>query len=805
MRRNSRGKQPCGLKALAALLLGAAILVVFHQHSKPPPQALRAVVQAESKSSEALRAVRAADARTRDAEAKAADADHALQEQRHTASARTELTQALRARAQSVDAAAAAAEAREQASTARAVSAERRAAHAEKALKTAQADKAFKTKPVPATPAAGAPGTYPPGKRPSWMTQVDCSAYDYACPSSRMRGAYESYPMHKAPSEIATALSMDAAGGALVRTRILQKLVHDDAPVASTSRRWWLAATASDEGALKTSTDPARTLKTLEAARLPSLDDRLQAAVAQVGAAPGPKRALSQRLAWTMMDVKYAHDMIFDIVDMAHHVAGFTHFIVVALDIKTTRACAVGHVPVAFAGATHASGVQAGGKLKGVSNALVEVVQGAKFKTSLWFVEQGHDFVFFEADVWFLKGIDALWTAAHRDVVTHGESRNTHVDRLDLYVGAHQNNPTSANIGVYAARASEATREFFSGLLEEMRLKPKAHDQLLFHNLLTWHRMRPNQPVSNDWGDAPKIPRPQHPAAWAFMDNHAGVASTNPIITQDTVFVHTLGNVPLDSQEGKKIQAKEMGAWHGRGSPPGTPRYYGPAAHDGRTTYLALDGSPLNGISLCQRDGYHNGRVAKARVAILLALAAYTGRVLLLPRVVVDYHQYFLWTFLDLQSVGYGVEWRETNFPSNPRSWKNSTHAFGSTARVSFQKNAVGSITGAGPTWAAVPKRSTWPAPGRAGLADFWAAALKPHADAELLLVDLAFADGRFVSELTNCDSDRDCERRGVPWELVRLYRRLRWCGQTIDLERLAAKSFQGWDCFGKGRAPARD
>ena len=73
---------------------------------------------------------------------------------------------------------------------------------------------------------------------------------------------------------------------------------------------------------------------------------------------------------------------------------------------------------------------------------------------------------------------------------------------------------------------------------------------------------------------------------------------------------------------------------------------------------------------------------------------------------------------------------------------------------------------------------------------------------AELLLVDLAFADGRFVSELTNCRNEQECERRGVPWELVQLYRKLRWCGQTIDLDRFAAKSFQGWDCWGKGRPP---
>ena len=84
-----------------------------------------------------------------------------------------------------------------------------------------------------------------------------------------------------------------------------------------------------------------------------------------------------------------------------------------------------------------------------------------------------------------------------------------------------------------------------------------------------------------------------------------------------------------------------------------------------------------------------------------------------------------------------GVEWREANFPSNPRSWKNGTHAFGTTARVSLQKRAVGTMTGAGPRWAAF--ESTWPRrPGE--LADVLASALKPHGDAELLLVALAFA-----------------------------------------------------------------
>ncbi|CAH0370042.1 unnamed protein product [Pelagomonas calceolata] len=129
-----RRNKPRGLKALAALLSAAAIiLLAVRQRSTTPPP--RALVKSESKASEALRAVRAADARTRDAEARAAYADHVAQEAKGDAERREELNQALRARAQAAEAAASAAEAREQASNARAAAAERRAAQAEAALK----------------------------------------------------------------------------------------------------------------------------------------------------------------------------------------------------------------------------------------------------------------------------------------------------------------------------------------------------------------------------------------------------------------------------------------------------------------------------------------------------------------------------------------------------------------------------------------------------------------------------------------------------------------------------------------------
>ena len=107
-RRNRPGCR--GLKALAALLAVAVMmLAVVRQHATTTLRP-RALVTSERKPSDALRAVRAAGDERRE-----------------------ELYQALRARG-AADAAASAAQAREQASNARAAAAERRAAQAEAAL-----------------------------------------------------------------------------------------------------------------------------------------------------------------------------------------------------------------------------------------------------------------------------------------------------------------------------------------------------------------------------------------------------------------------------------------------------------------------------------------------------------------------------------------------------------------------------------------------------------------------------------------------------------------------------------------------
>ena len=41
-----------------------------------------------------------------------------------------------------------------------------------------------------------------------------------------------------------------------------------------------------------------------------------------------------------------------------------------------------------------------------------------------------------------------------------------------------------------------------------------------------------------------------------------------------------------------------------------------------------------------------------------------------------------------------------------------------------------------------------------------------------------------------------------VARELAPLFQRLAWCGDTIDLNQIAAKTFQGYDCYGRGKPP---
>ena len=85
---------------------------------------------------------------------------------------------------------------------------------------------------------------------------------------------------------------------------------------------------------------------------------------------------------------------------------------------------------------------------------------------------------------------------------------------------------------------------------------------------------------------------------FALIPPLIGISSTNPVATERTIFVHTLGTKPLLAHNGKLLHAKELGLFYGLGAPVlqnGTklPTYYGSGAHDGRTKYIALDGADM--------------------------------------------------------------------------------------------------------------------------------------------------------------------------------------------------------------------
>ena len=144
------------------------------------------------------------------------------------------------------------------------------------------------------------------------------------------------------------------------------------------------------------------------------------------------------------------------------------------------------------------------------------------------------------------------------------------------------------------------------------------------------------------------------------MSPHVIVSSTFAVPTEQTIAIHPLGTSPLQSSHGKKMVARELGAWRGgqRGGaggawyypgrarepppppPPGAPAAAPwpvvPAAE--RDKYVMIDAGPLGGVTLNERGVYHNHRYFRALLSLAATVALATGRVLLLPRVVFDYH-----------------------------------------------------------------------------------------------------------------------------------------------------------------------
>jgi hypothetical protein len=151
----------------------------------------------------------------------------------------------------------------------------------------------------------------------------------------------------------------------------------------------------------------------------------------------------------------------------------------------------------------------------------------------------------------------------------------------DLIVSAHQDNPFAPNIGAYAAHANDATKEFFTlccSLLEEA---PDTHDQFVFQELY-WtaeHLRAGREPDTFKNADAWKPTIPKKPKIRYFIrakvfDAVKFAANEWPIPHEKTLAIHPLCGEPLQTPHGKKMVAKELGAWFGYHDAHGGGGYY---------------------------------------------------------------------------------------------------------------------------------------------------------------------------------------------------------------------------------------
>eukprot|EP00633_Aureoumbra_lagunensis_P005020 CAMPEP_0197307678 /NCGR_PEP_ID=MMETSP0891-20130614/5594_1 /TAXON_ID=44058 ORGANISM="Aureoumbra lagunensis, Strain CCMP1510" /NCGR_SAMPLE_ID=MMETSP0891 /ASSEMBLY_ACC=CAM_ASM_000534 /LENGTH=472 /DNA_ID=CAMNT_0042791305 /DNA_START=625 /DNA_END=2043 /DNA_ORIENTATION=- len=457
-----------------------------------------------------------------------------------------------------------------------------------------------------------------------------------------------------------------------------------------------------------------------------------------------------------MTNAAYAQEMLDDVISMALDIARFDFVLVLSLDLETFRACVAKGYHCTFVGNKDTS-------LRGQ-------VEGSKFRVSKWFVDNGIDFVFFEMDVWFIKSVRSL------------------KPKLDMLVATHQNNPRAINIGYFAIRANNATRNFFQDCVAEAKMKPHFSDQKIFEAVSNWHRIcRTGEKEPSVWKYKPNTTCPKHSVYIDFIPPHTGVCSTHPIPTTETLFVHTLGNTPLQSPNGKRMHAKELGIWRG------TRAYYAKS-----NKYLALDGFVNNGITLCQEEGYHQRFWLWTQLAVLITFAKASHRILILPKIIADFFVFFPWTFLDLESLHDLCDFRETNFVSHRRAWYNNTHPFSSVAQISLRDDAIGIALDQTVSWYALsPSFSVhekW---------HHWAAAVNSLRERQLLLLHPGFITPGLAAKIFSVCSNsrkRECVDDIHP-ALFYVVEKLRFCdrGAYVDLAKHASNTFQDTDCFGLG------
>mmetsp|Transcript_31242 Transcript_31242/g.59395 ORF Transcript_31242/g.59395 Transcript_31242/m.59395 type:complete len:785 (+) Transcript_31242:169-2523(+) len=393
------------------------------------------------------------------------------------------------------------------------------------------------------------------------------------------------------------------------------------------------------------------------------------------------KESITNMVAFTISDYSYAYDMMHDVFQMNSDIVGFDgSFFMVALDESTMEmACRYGYPAVAW----HTHGGDDGGDDgdggKPDDNNISQLkrdVANTKFEVSLLLVTLGVDFFFYEMDVWFLT--------SPKELIADYHAQPMH----DILLSSHGKDPQSVNIGLYSVASNRRTAEFFDVCLRMARESPATHDQWIVSQLLllawTIHRTgRPGLQLKRMWYPPPRRnpPNMEFPPVYGTYNTAEIQAGEYLLPARSTVAVHPLCRSPLKKPWGKKMVAKELGAWfgftgrRGAGGDGGGGGYY--ARSGSHRRYLWMDGhdtpNAYNTVQNFEYDAMNSESLVVNHVesfrwtmATLLALARRCGRIFQMPSVTSEEGVHYLWTVLDFETVDeMGIDYRETNFPHN--------------------------------------------------------------------------------------------------------------------------------------------
>lgn len=491
-------------------------------------------------------------------------------------------------------------------------------------------------------------------------------------------------------------------------------------------------------------------------------------------------------VSFTISDYLYAKDMMQDVFEMAHTIVGFKDaFFMVAMDVPTIELACIHDFPfLAWPQQSEQQQQQEG--------ALKKTVASAKFVISYELAKRRQSFFFFEMDVWFVKSPIPILQEHDEDIVFSG----------------HQDNPQAANIGVYAVIANEATEEYLRICIEIMEQSPDTHDQAIMQQVYIFlDALQAGQPLEYRTGPwafhhepLPAIPEFKYRATHGRFLPYLIASDVRPLVVEGNLAIHTLCGAPLRNPHGKKMVAKELGAWYGSGS------YYGKS-----NRYLWLDGHAWSGLSMAISwpgfgpwELYHDYGQLQWIIAATLALARRTGRIWVMPKMLFDDGVRFTWTLLDMESVeSLGIEVRETNFPVNRKAWHNASTPFWPVARTAvgwegkiFVQPRADSITTSGDILA-------WNSSAYAGsmesMFDAWFAihtVIPELVNAQVLLAGLPASRHEFYNLQSKMRSEDNLTI--AEGEIVNVWKQLRWC--PVETAPPAVRFVADSDCYLMGK-----